>query len=274
MGGCQLGKIDIAELRRVDEGIGRTPPAAPPCYVGLDLAWGERARTGVAVLDPSGCLVFSRSVRSDDEIAEVVACHAPGDVVVAIDAPLVVPNDTGRRPCEAMVAARFARHHAGAYPANRSNPAFNPQPRGARIAERLGWSIDPRDRPAPGRSVAVEVYPHPAMVVLFGLESVIRYKAKPGRDLESLRAAYAVLLGHLERVCGPLLRLGDSPRWGQLRSTVSTAGRKSELKRIEDELDAILCAYLAWSWANARDRMLLLGDYASGYIVVPRTQSR
>jgi hypothetical protein len=54
--------------------------------------------------------------------------------VAAVDAPLVVPNETGRRPCEALVGQWFARFGAGAYPANRGNPCFLPQPRGARLA--------------------------------------------------------------------------------------------------------------------------------------------
>lgn len=241
-------------------------------YLGLDLAWGSRARTGVAVLDAAGRLVFSSSVRSDDEIAALVQEYAPGDLIAAIDAPLVVPNETGRRPCEAMVGALFSRYYAGAYPANRGNPAFNPQPRGAGLAQRLGWSMDPSVPPGTGRRVAIEVYPHPAMVVLFELDSVIRYKAKRGRDLEMLREAYALLLAHLERVRGPLLGLAASPRWSELCDVVETATRKGDLKRIEDQLDAILCAYVAWLWAQHPDRMQVLGDYATGYIVVPRLE--
>lgn len=64
-------------------------------YLGMDLAWGPRARTGLAALDPSGRLVASCSVRTDDEIAAFVAHHSPGETVAAVDAPLVVPNTTG-----------------------------------------------------------------------------------------------------------------------------------------------------------------------------------
>ena len=146
--------------------------------LGIDLAWGERARTGLAALDPSGVLVASTSVVTDDEIAAFVQRWArvgPGDgLVAAVDAPLVVPNLTGRRPCEAQVSAAFGRFFAGAYPANRANPAFAPEPRGARLARRFGWSIDPGTvivpvddprpggLPAPGDGVAVRAGPgHP-----------------------------------------------------------------------------------------------------------------
>ncbi len=120
--------------------------------------------------------------------------------------------------------------------------------------------------------MAIEVYPHPAMVGLFGLGRVLPYKAKPGRDLESLRAAFDALLGHLERVAGPTLRLDASQRWAQIRLTVAGARRKSELRVVEDEVDAIVCAYLAWLWVTDRERMRVFGDVENGYIVVPERE--
>jgi hypothetical protein len=53
-----------------------------PTYLGLDLAWGPRARTGLAALDPDGRLVASGSVRSDDEIAAFVH-HEEDDLAPA-----------------------------------------------------------------------------------------------------------------------------------------------------------------------------------------------
>jgi predicted RNase H-like nuclease len=43
------------------------------------------------------------------------------------------------------------------------------------------------------------------------------------------------------------------------------------LKRYEDTLDALFCAYLAWHcwrWGKARNECF--GDLAHGYIVVPK----
>jgi predicted RNase H-like nuclease len=237
-------------------------------YVGIDLAWGPRGRTGLAALDDAGRLLASSSVRTDDEIAAFVARHSPGDTVAAIDAPLVVPNRTGMRPCEAQVTREFGPYHAGAYPANRANPHFDP-PRGEVLADRFGWVTDPDVRPGPGVSVAIEVYPHPAMVVLFGLARVLPYKARPGRDVDALRAAFGALLGHLERVCGDRLGLARSARWAEIRHGVAVARRKSELRLLEDEIDAVVCAHLAWSWGRGDPAMRVLGDGRSGYIVVP-----
>jgi len=238
-------------------------------YVGVDLAWGERNRTGLAVLDDAGRLLESAAVRTDDEIMEFVDRHVTDTLVAAVDAPLVVPNQTGRRPCEALVGQLFGRFGAGAYPANQGNPCFVPQPRGARLAAEMGWDMDPSTPPDTGRRVCIEVYPHPAMVSLFPLEYVIPYKRKGGRDLPALKDAYRQLLDHLEGVCGAVLGLADSPRWTALRSTAAGAARKSELGAIEDEIDAVFCAYLAWLWGNDQQKMMVLGDYATGYIVTP-----
>jgi len=238
-------------------------------YFGVDLAWGQRNRTGLAVLDETGRLLESASVRTDDEIVAFVARHPTRTSVAGIDAPLVVPNETGRRHCEALVGQAFARFGAGAYPANRGNPLFSPEPRGARLAAELGWDMDPATQPGTGRRLCIEVYPHPAMVSLFPLDYVIPYKRRQGRDLPALRDAFGRLLDHLEDTCGAVLALAGSARWGVLRATAAGAGRKSELGAIEDEIDAIFCAYLGWLWGTDREQMVVLGDYATGYIVTP-----
>jgi predicted RNase H-like nuclease len=250
------------------------PATSSARFVGVDLAWADRARTGLAVLDADGRLLVSGSVGSDDEIAAFLADAGVGadaasrDVVVAIDAPLVVRNATGRRECEAQVGRLFGAYDAGAHPSNRSRPYLDP-PRAERLARRFGWCVDPGQVPCAGVPVAVEVYPHPAMVSLFGLARVIPYKQKQGRELTSLRAATVVVLDHLERVCGATLRLDDSVRWREIRGTVTGAARKSELRAVEDEIDAILCAYLALLWGRRDARMEVLGDARDGYIVVP-----
>jgi predicted RNase H-like nuclease len=239
-------------------------------YVGIDLAWGERARTGLAALGESGQLQDSRSVRTAAEITEFVQRHAPADCVVAIDAPLIVPNETGRRTAEALIGQRFGRFGASAYPANRTNPLFRP-PRGAVLAEDLALDMDPARAPVPGRRTCIEVYPHPAMVALFELDYVIPYKAKQGRDLDALKAAYERLLTGIQQACSGTLRLDDSRRWDELCILARSASRKSELKAIEDEIDAIFCAYLAWLWAeHGLTACEVLGDVTTGYIVTPR----
>jgi predicted RNase H-like nuclease len=81
-----------------------------PGFVGIDLAWGPRARTGLAVVDDAGRLVHSGAVRADDEIDEWLRTYVGDVVVAAVDAPLIVPNETGQRRCETEISRAFWRY--------------------------------------------------------------------------------------------------------------------------------------------------------------------
>ena len=69
-------------------------------FVGVDLAWGQKQRTGLAVLDDEGHLVHVSSVHTDDEIRDALTPYVEGPCLVGIDAPLIVRNATGSRPAE------------------------------------------------------------------------------------------------------------------------------------------------------------------------------
>src|SRR4029450_2039084 len=88
-------------------------------FIGIDLAWGGRRPSGVAVLDPGGRVVDEGWPTSDDEILGFVAAHDADGAVVALDAPLVVTNPAGTsRGCEKELARRYGRAGAGPYPTN------------------------------------------------------------------------------------------------------------------------------------------------------------
>ncbi|MBV9830307.1 MAG: hypothetical protein JOZ82_01840, partial [Marmoricola sp.] len=83
----------------------------------------------------------------------------------------------------------------------------------------------------------------------------------------SRREALLLLLGHLERV--PELRLGDAERWRQIRHVVEGATRHVHLEQVEDEVDAVTCAHLAWLWRHRPGVLRVYGSLAEGYIVAP-----
>ena len=235
-------------------------------HIGVDLAWGQRQPTGIAVLEETGRLVHVASVRTDDEILATLAPYLDGPCLVAFDAPLVVPNATGNRPAEAALNKDFARFDAGAHPANTGKPELDP-PRGTALCAAMGLDLNPRS----GRDRrAIEVYPHPATVALFRLGRTLKYKHKPGRDLDQLRAELLSLIGHLEGLRSAEVTLDlDTDEWRRLRAAVETARRKSELRVVEDQVDAVVCAYVA-RFADARpDETTTYGDLSDGYIVTP-----
>lgn len=235
----------------------------PPLHVGIDLAWGTTARTGVAAVDADGRLVRSATVVSDEELdAWLDGLGAPLGVV-AVDAPLEVPNETGARGCERELTSAYGRYGCGCHVANRSRPWFDP-PRGEVLARRHGWSLDPA---ADEATRAIEVYPHAALIGLFELERVLPYKAKARRDLTTRQCAFARLVELLERV--PELGLAGHPDWTEQVAAVRAATRPVDLERLEDRLDAVICAHLAWRWATRPGDLHVYGRPGEGAVVAP-----
>ncbi len=241
-------------------------------FAGVDLAWAGRNPTGVAVLDGDGRLVHLSAVRDDAAVLDALSPYVRGDCLVAFDAPLVVTNPTGQRPAEAALNRDFRRFEAGAHPANTAKPEFADTPRAARLARALRLDMDPRS-PAPRR--AIEVYPHPATVVLFRLARTLKYKAKPGRDLARLRSELLLLMDGVEKLAQAEvpLRVEGHDGWADLRRRVVTAQRKSDLRRAEDPVDAVVCAYVALYSERRPEAVTIYGDFATGYIVTPSPPS-
>jgi predicted RNase H-like nuclease len=233
-------------------------------FVGLDLAWGEKNNTGVAVIDSDGRLLHIGAAQDDASIEVAVEPYVSGDCLVAIDAPLIVKNPTGHRPCEMALNHDFHRFEAGARPAFAEKPEFI-DPRGARIATALTLDMDPASS-SPRR--AIEVYPHPATVALFGLEKTLKYKRGPFEVRQHELLQLMTLIEGLDKAT-PRLRVNHSVSWVELRKRISAATRPVQLDRDEDPVDAVVCAYVALYWYDRPEDVTIYGDFATGYIVTP-----
>jgi predicted RNase H-like nuclease len=239
--------------------------------IGLDLAWASRNRSGLCAVE-DGRVLGSACLRSDDEIEAWIRGWWADEMLVAIDAPLVVVNRTGRRACECVLAHAFAGERAGPFPANLT--LLRDDVRARRLARRLGLGVAPdafRRRPV---RAAIEVYPHPALVVLLDRAQRLPYKAKRGRALDVRHAAMCDLLRGLEDLKrgDPPLDVSTSPEWPRLAETCHAGIAGAALKRLEDELDAYVCAYIgAYHVAWAGRRSLTVGDARRGYVVTPVT---
>jgi predicted RNase H-like nuclease len=237
-------------------------------FAGVDLAWAGRNPTGIAAVDADGHLVHIGAVRDDDEILAALRPYVRSDCLVAFDAPLVVTNSTGQRPAETALNRDFRRFEAGAHPANTGKPEFADVPRAARLARALDLDMDPLSCAA---RRAIEVYPHPATVVLFRLARTLKYKAKPGRSLGRLKSELLLLMDGVEELARadvPLCVAGHDA-WVELRRQVVAAQRKSDLRRAEDPVDAVVCAYVALYAQRCPAGVTVYGDFATGYIVTP-----
>jgi len=254
-------------------------PDAPIIAIGIDLAWQTTHQTGIAVLQFSGGMALLRSdplcVQTNDQILEVLLPFAQTEtLLIGIDAPLAVPNQTGRRPAEAQIAKSFGRFEAGAHPANRSLLARDGKIRGETLTEAMHRDHRISHTPiltarAPTRQ-SFEVYPHPAQVVLFGLEKTLKYKQRgAGRTRAERIMAFEAYRAGLRslRDMEPALTLHDT-------QLMAIDPAKLLIKSNEDQLDAIMCAYIAlyyWYWGT--EKCYIFGDptddYASGYIIAP-----
>jgi predicted RNase H-like nuclease len=250
-----------------------TTPAAVVC-IGLDLAWKATHPTGGAALVDGELAAWTASLGDNDAVVAWVGQWVQADtgLMIAVDAPLRVPNMTGARRCDVELSRAWGRYRAGAHPANRARLAEQGVIRGEELVAQLAAAFGVVEQappvPGPGRRLVCEVYPHPAHVSLFGLAERLRYKAKTGWGYATRWAGFAAYQAHLAALvkADPPLRGADA-----LLSQSVVGLRGKALKAQEDALDALTCAYVAaYLWRHGPQGAHVYGTVAEGHIVVPR----
>lgn len=118
---------------------------------------------------------------------------------------------------------------------------------------------------------AIEVYPHPATIALFRLGRTLKYKHKHKRSIGLLQSELLRLMRLIEDLADADvgMRVAQNPDWARLHRTVEAATTKAELRRAEDPVDAVLCAYIALYATERPDGITIYGDFETGYIVTP-----
>jgi predicted RNase H-like nuclease len=231
-------------------------------FVGVDLGWYGKP-SGLASIDLHGAGLSLRNVariEGADQVVRWIQSEAgSGTCVVAVDAPLVIQNETGIRPAERELNQDFRRFHAGCHAANLRRPfAQKVTSFSSQLCE-IGFTEGADLKPKQSGRFQIEVHPHAATINLFGLERIVKYK----RGLRNQRESELRRLRELMLSSMPLL----DPALTLQLPLVPLAGN---LKPVEDQIDAVLCAYIGahwWFWATERNR--LYGSAGTGYIVVP-----
>ncbi|MGQ4650506.1 DUF429 domain-containing protein [Lyngbya aestuarii] len=246
-------------------------------FLGIDLGWTSGA-SGLCCLGWSaGCLHLlnlERRQPTEDILGWVDHwALANQGAIIAVDAPTLIPNETGMRLPDKLTHRYFGRYHAGCYPANLRRPF-------AQRTVAFGLSLEARGFVHAPLIVAqqqgrfqIEVFPHPAMVHLFKLNRILKYKkgklAQRYSEMLKLRQYILEILPTLE----PSLNFAASGHLddsGLPEIPVSGSALGSALKAVEDQLDSLICAYVAahwWYWGIERN--WVLGDATEGYIIVP-----
>ncbi len=246
----------------------------PSTFISIDLACkSERHPTGAIVLRESvdGAVLadVASPLRSLDAVMEYVCAHETRPCVVAIDAPLIIPNATGQRACERLVGQRYGARHAACHTSNRT---LYPDAASVRLAHALaerGFAHGP-ELQQDATAVMLEVYPHAAMVALFDLPLIVKYKKGRIADRRTGVMRLQQLLRQLTTQDPPLVA-NDALEELLGRPVAALAGQA--LKDYEDSLDALICAYIAyhyWTWGGQRTE--IFGDVSSGYIANPHLQ--
>jgi predicted RNase H-like nuclease len=251
-------------------------------FVGIDIAWSERNPSGAAVIDSGGTVVrASGNLRSNDDLCEFAGLRDGEDAVVAIDAPLIVNNKSKQRPVEIQLSKLFGSYDAGPYPANLSNPAFQPAGRIQRMTkmlENLGFKQRPQVLRQQPQRTFLEVFPSPAQVILFPCRThnghrhcrPLRYKHKAGRSRLESRCECDIYRAKLRslQTLEPAMKYSPDVQRALNVDMSSLVGAR--YKALDDMLDGIFCAYLAyyfWYWGE--ERCWVIGDTGNGYVTLP-----
>lgn len=237
-------------------------------FLGIDLGWSS-GPSGLCCLDLQGNHLVLQDLQHQTELTAIlhwVDQRAPKSTpaLVAVDAPTLIPNPTGMRLPDRLAHQHFGKYHAGCYPANLNRP-FADRTVGVGLSlEQRGFAHAPTIEPQQAGRYQIEVFPHAAMIGLFGLPRILKYKK--GR-LGDRRSELAKLRQHI---------LTDLPQKNpRLQITAEDLPeipeRGPQVKALEDQLDSLICAYIAaywWVWGNQKN--WVLGDRTTGYIVVPQ----
>lgn len=244
--------------------------AANLLLIGFDSAWTVRNRGGLVALRLRGGraeLVFGPAPCSFEEaLQEIERWRGEGQILLALDQPLIVRNEGGRRPAESVVAHVIRRHFGGVQPANTSRKGmFDLDAPVWSFLESLGpHTTDPFARPSVDAPMAVfEVFPALATLGLFDelwSRRLLRYN--PQRRETFLPSDWKTLARSLERILGEL-EIEDLRAWS------ARVAEARPTKALQDQIDACLCLLVALLRHAAPERLAVVGSLNSGYIVTP-----
>jgi predicted RNase H-like nuclease len=241
--------------------------------LGIDAAWTEKEPSGVALIEGSPqvgwrCVAVTPSYDSFLALAEGTPVDwttksrgALPDVgrlvaaaetllggrqltVVTVDMPLSTEPITGRRSADAAVSKAYGGRGAAVHSPSSERPgAISDQLTGAFVA--AGFPLATSATPVGTPNRLVEVYPHPALMTLTGASYRLPYKVSRSRRYwpkSSPAERTAKLLTQFAEIASALKdEIRDIPiELPEPDSMISTSG----LKRYEDSLDALVCAWV------------------------------
>ena len=244
-------------------------------FIGIDLGWKSGA-SGLCCLGwingQLQILDINHKKAIEDILGWVDDWVSEEPAIIAVDAPTLIPNATGTRLPDKLTHKHFGKYHAGCYPANLSLPFAQRTVSFGLELEARGFAHAPIIEPQRLGRYQIEVFPHPAIVHLFDLNRILKYKK--GRLLErqlELEKLRNLIIENLP-ARQPSLNLSSLAEYLNNLFFAEIPRTGAALKAVEDQLDSLICAYVGahwWYWG--KERNLVLGEQVTGYIVVPKS---
>ncbi len=237
-------------------------------FIGIDLSWKtEKNPSAVAVgrmADGTLNVEFVEpALRDIDSVFRLV--HSQTEVIgIAVDAPLIIENHAGQRPCETALGQDYGKQKASCHTSNRSLYPNSLSVRLSSQLQRIGFQH------LEGTRWQIECYPHPAIIECFALSERLAYKR--GKVFEKKRGQQelAKLIRCLEYSDVLPLNVPDNLNSSLSNSEINIL-KGNELKRNEDALDSIICLYIAGLY-HLKVASKLYGNSNQGYIWVPQVR--
>lgn len=221
--------------------------------VGIDAAWTAGQKSGVAVaVESEGGWRLSAVAGSYGQFIELApgagsvieAATAIAGVrpsLVAVDMPLSHDLIVSRRVADNAVSKAYGGRHCSTHTPNPDRPGKV----GRLLQERLaseGYGLATTEL---AQECTIEVYPHPALLSLTGAAQRMPYKIQKIRDywptadrterLSRILAVWAEILEHLDR---------RIPGTAEALPLPEPSATTAALKSYEDQLDAVICAWV------------------------------
>lgn len=231
-------------------------------YIGIDLAWTTKNETGICVLNNDGeILHLSAKVYANADIIDIIKEFYQFPTLVAIDAPIVVPNASGSRSAESELARhKIHNHRIRAFHCSRN---YLTKHYGGIRAEELANMLIREMNFNIGyfkdENSIVETLPTGIIAGLLPEAAPFRYKIKKGVNTK-LASDELIRLASM---------FDDKRLLEKLIVNKTIKYSRSLHKHLEDQVDAFLCAYMGYRLQYKGTEVLIFGDYSNGFILLP-----
>ncbi|CEA00944.1 hypothetical protein BN1048_01164 [Jeotgalicoccus saudimassiliensis] len=238
-------------------------------FIGIDLAWTYKNESGICVIDESGeVLMLESAVFSDDELVNIIKNYSGETLHIAIDAPLVVNNETGSRQAERdLQRSRINGHRLFAFHSNRTFMVKTYKGiRGEMLSSLIIRNIpDISIGMHEQGSTIIETFPTGIVSGLFPDIFPVKYKRKKGMTFEETVGQMKLMT---ERI-GLFEQQNLISKFSEKLIVDQETITRKHHKHLEDKLDAVLCAlglYLIHKDIAASRKF---GTDEDGFILIP-----